>query len=79
MTMIEDWISHKNNQIVRLLYITQAKNILITGFTGTGKSYLASALDHQACYNGYRVMYHNAQKLFAKLKNAKADDTFTAS
>ena len=67
------------SQIIRLSdcsYITQAKNILITGFTGTGKSYLASAFGHQACYNGYRVMYHNAQKLFAKLKNAKADDTY---
>ena len=67
------------SQIIRLSdcsYITQAKNILITGFTGTGKSYLASAFGHQACYNGYKVMYHNAQKLFAKLKNAKADDTY---
>jgi len=67
------------SQIIRLSecsYIKQAKNILITGFTGTGKSYLASAYGHQACYHGYKVLYYNAQKLFAKLKNAKADNTY---
>ena len=57
-------------------YITQAKNILITGLTGTGKSYLASAFGHQACFSGFKVVYYNAQKLFAKLKSAKADGTY---
>ncbi len=65
--------------IIRLAecsYIKQAKSVLITGFTGTGKSYLASALGYQACYCGYRVIYYNAQKLFAMLKHAKADNTY---
>ena len=44
--------------------------------TGTGKSYLASAFGYQACYNGYKVVYFNAQKMFAKLKSAKADGTY---
>lgn len=57
-------------------FIKQAKNILITGLTGTGKSYIASAIGHQACFNGYKVAYFNAQKLFAKLKNSKADGTY---
>jgi DNA replication protein DnaC len=57
-------------------FIKQAKNILITGLTGTGKSYIASAIGHQACYKGYKVAYFNSQKLFAKLKNAKADGTY---
>ena len=57
-------------------YINQAKNILISGLTGTGKSYLASALGHQACFSGFKVVYYNAQKLFAKLKSAKADGTY---
>lgn len=57
-------------------YISQAKNILITGLTGTGKSYLASAFGHQACFSGFKVVYYNAQKLFAKLKSAKADGTY---
>lgn len=58
-------------------YIKQAKNILITGLTGTGKSYLASAFGHQACYGGYKVIYYNAQKLFMLLKNARADDSYS--
>jgi len=57
-------------------YINQAKNILISGLTGTGKSYLASAFGHQACFSGFKVVYYNAQKLFAKLKSAKADGTY---
>lgn len=57
-------------------YIKQAKNILITGLTGSGKSYLSCALGHQACYKGYKVAYYNAQKLFATLKNSKADGTY---
>jgi DNA replication protein DnaC len=57
-------------------FIKQSKNILITGLTGTGKSYLASAFGYQACYNGYKVVYFNAQKMFAKLKSAKADGTY---
>ncbi len=57
-------------------FIKQTKNVLITGLTGTGKSYIASAIGHQACYNGYKVVYFNAQKLFAQLKSTKADGTY---
>jgi DNA replication protein DnaC len=38
-----------------------------------GKSYLASALGHQACQLGYRTLYFNTQKLFSRLKMLKAD------
>jgi len=54
-------------------FIDKHENILITGSTGIGKSYIASALGHQACSLGYKVVYHNAGKLFGKLKMAKAD------
>jgi DNA replication protein DnaC len=57
-------------------FIDKGENILITGSTGIGKSYIASALGHQACAMGYRVVYHSAPKLFAKLKMSKADGSY---
>ena len=68
-----------SNTMLRLAecdYINQAENILITGSTGVGKSYIATALGYQACIEGKRVMYFNAVKLFAKLKMAKADGSY---
>lgn len=67
------------NNIVRLAdcdYIKQHENVLITGSTGVGKSYIATALGYQACIEGYRVMYFNSTKLFARLKMAKADGSY---
>ena len=64
------------NQIHRLAegtFITRKENIIITGPTGTGKSYLASALGHQACQLGFKVFYSNAMRLFNQIKMAKAD------
>ncbi len=67
------------NQIMRFAdcsFIDRNENVLITGSTGIGKSYIASALGHHACGQGYRVAYYNAPKLFAKLKMGKADGTY---
>jgi DNA replication protein DnaC len=67
------------NQVMRLAdctFITKKENILITGSTGIGKSYLACALGQQACALGYRVMYFSTGKLFSKLKMAKADGSY---
>lgn len=54
-------------------YIRQGETILITGATGCGKSYLASALGHQACAQGYKVAYYNTQKLLLKAKMSRVD------
>jgi len=67
------------NQMMRFTdcnFITKNENIIITGSTGIGKSYIASALGHHACSQGYRVAYYNVPKLFAKLKMAKADGSY---
>ncbi len=67
------------NQLMRFgdcSFLDKQENILITGSTGIGKSYIASAIGHQACSLGYRVLYHNTAKLIAKLKIAKADGSY---
>lgn len=67
------------NQVMRLAdctFIEKKENVLITGSTGIGKSYLACALGQQACTLRYRVMYFSAGKLFSKLKMAKADGSY---
>lgn len=56
-------------------YISQAQNILITGLTGSGKSFLACALGHQGCQMGYTVRYFNHQKLLMHFKMARYDGT----
>ena len=69
----------EKNQIMRLaecIFIDKKENLLITGSTGIGKSYLASALGQQACNLGHRVLYANTAKLLGKLKMAKADGSY---
>lgn len=57
-------------------FIRRGENIIITGATGVGKSYIATALGHQACLMGYRVAYFNTQKLFSMLRMSKADESY---
>jgi len=54
-------------------YIKEGKTILISGQTGSGKSFIASALGHQACVQGYKTAYFNMQKLSAQLKLSRVD------
>jgi len=48
-------------------WIEQHQNCIITGPTGVGKTYLACAIGHKACRNGYRSLYYNVRKLFREL------------
>lgn len=54
-------------------YIKDGASIIITGSTGCGKSYLASALGHHACAQGFKVAYYNVQKLMMKTRMARVD------
>jgi DNA replication protein DnaC len=54
-------------------FIKKGEDLFVTGSTGTGKSFLASALGQQACLLGYKVLYTNTAKLMSHLKMAKAD------
>lgn len=67
------------NLVLRLAdcdFISKKENVIITGSTGIGKSYISSALGHQACSLGYKVLYEHTSKLFARLKMGKADGTY---
>jgi len=67
------------NLLVRLSdcsFLDRHENIIVTGCTGTGKSFLATALGYQSCVKGYKVMYYNLGKLFSKLMIAKADGSY---
>jgi DNA replication protein DnaC len=56
-------------------WITTHKNVLLLGPTGTGKSYLACALGHKACRDGYTVIYRRVSRLLDELAQARADGT----
>jgi len=57
-------------------FIKNKQNFLICGSTGFGKSFIATAIGYKACMMGYKVMYFNINKLFSKLKMAKADGSY---
>jgi len=63
-------------QLASCRWVQEHQAVLITGMTGTGKSYVACALAHQACRKGFRAMYRRASRLFDELKLARADGTY---
>jgi len=56
-------------------WILDKQNVVLTGPTGVGKSYLACALGQKACRDGYTVMYRRVSRLFDELAQARADGT----
>lgn len=64
------------NQLSSGVWLAEHLNVLVTGKTGVGKSYLACALGHFACRRGLRVLYRRLPRLFSELAVAKADGTY---
>jgi DNA replication protein DnaC len=66
-------------QVVELAscrWVAAHQNVLLTGPTGMGKSYLACALGNKACREGYTVVYRRASRLYDELAQARADGTW---
>jgi DNA replication protein DnaC len=63
-------------QLADCTYIDRSENILISGATGAGKSFLACALGHQACVMGYKTLYLNLNRFTEKIMIAKLDGSF---
>lgn len=77
-----DYVSNRNldknmfNRLATLEFMNRKENIIITGASGVGKSYLAQALGTHVCMNGDRVIYTNTARLFTRLKLSKTDGTY---
>jgi len=57
-------------------WIQEHHNVVITGPTGVGKTYIACALAQQACRKGYRVLYRRVPRIFDEILLARADGTY---
>jgi DNA replication protein DnaC len=63
-------------QLGNCQWIKEHRNILMVGPAGTGKTYLATALSHKACQEGYRAQYTRISRLLPKLSVAKGDGSY---
>jgi DNA replication protein DnaC len=63
-------------QLATCRWVHEHQNVIVVGATGVGKSFLACALAHQACRQGYRAYYRRASRLFHDLTLARADGTY---
>ena len=57
-------------------FIERSENVLITGATGCGKSYLACAIGRQACSFGYKTLYFGMTRFLENIAQAKLDGTY---
>lgn len=67
------------NMLLRLAddsWIKSYQNIIFTGPTGVGKSFIAQALGHEACRLGHKTGYYSCSKLFHALKLKRDDGTY---
>ena len=64
-------------RLAELSFVKESRDLFITGSSGTGKSYIATALGYRACQKGMKVLYANTARLMGQLKMAKAKGTIS--
>jgi len=64
-------------QLATCRWVSEHQTVLVTGATGTGKSYFGCALAHEACRKGFRALYRRVPRLFDELRLARADGTYS--
>lgn len=64
-------------ELQRCRWIDEHQNILLTGPTGVGKTYLACALGQLGCRRGYRVLYRRTPRFIDELTMARADGSLS--
>lgn len=62
--------------LIACTWVAEPRNLLITGPTGTGKTYIACALAHKACRDGYTALYARCSTLLRELELARADGSY---
>jgi DNA replication protein DnaC len=63
-------------QLATCRWVDEHQNVVVSGATGTGKTYLACALAQQACRKGHRALYRRATRLSEELVLARADGSY---
>lgn len=63
-------------ELSQSLWIDKARNIIVSGATGTGKTYLASAVGYAACKLGYSVRYYRTARFLHDFNIANRNETF---
>ena len=63
-------------QLATCRWVDEHQNVIVTGATGTGKTFIACALAQQACRTGHRAIYRRATRLFEELNLAHADGSY---
>ncbi len=63
-------------ELISCRWIAAHQNVILTGLTGLGKTYLPCALGEKACREGYRVLYTRASRLFGDLYRARVDGSY---
>jgi DNA replication protein DnaC len=64
-------------QLATCAWVSEHQTVLVTGATGTGKTYVACALAERACRRGFRAAYRRTPRLFDELRLARADGSYS--